>query len=124
MSNALAILTEARELGISVTVDGTKIVLEGEALTEDFVARFRPLKPEVLRLLTSCPVTEKPTATPVPEATALGMGLLCDDCGRPTVVALVTSYGGRYCRACVFPDAAKVDKAPVAKVDKQEELLR
>lgn len=35
--------------------------------------------------------------------TDTAMRVLCDDCGRPTVIALVTDYGARYCRACVFP---------------------
>ena len=37
-------------------------------------------------------------------------GVLCDDCGRPTVIALVTDYGARYCRECVFPTVATTRK--------------
>jgi len=32
-------------------------------------------------------------------------GALCDDCGRPAVIAIVTDYGSRYCRECVYPSA-------------------
>jgi hypothetical protein len=38
----------------------------------------------------------------------------CDDCGRPTVVAIVTDYGCRYCRECVFPTAATTKKGGAA----------
>ena len=53
--NALALLTEAREAGVKVTVDGTRIVLEGDGLTNEMVASFKANKPEILRLLTSVP---------------------------------------------------------------------
>ncbi len=53
-------------------------------------------------------------------------GVLCDDCGRPTVIAMVTDYGARYCRECVFPDAthSKTTKAPVVPTDTQGELVQ
>jgi hypothetical protein len=135
--NALALLTEARDAGVKVTVDGTKIVLEGDGLTDAMVASFREAKPEILKVLTSVPsgsqigsgtgtTQDTPTDAPVPSAgttAADALGLLCDDCHRPTAVALVTSYGGRFCRACVFPSAAKAHKAPAVQ-DAQEELTR
>ena len=122
--NALALLTEAREAGVKVTVDGTRIVLEGDGLTNEMVASFKANKPEILRLLTSVPSGSQigsgtgttqgtPTDAPVPGAGTTAddaLGLLCGDCGRRTVVALVTSYGCRYCRECVFPTAATTRK--------------
>lgn len=54
--------------------------------------------------LASVQVADMPAAKPAPETTSPGMGLVCHDCGRSTVVALVTDYGARYCRDCItFP---------------------
>jgi hypothetical protein len=63
----------------------------------------------------SPPLGGKPEPTiSEPNPITLGMGMLCDDCGRPTVVALVTDYGSRYCRECVFPTAATTKKRGAA----------
>jgi hypothetical protein len=67
----------------------------------------------------SVAATEETAAETAPEiadsTTTSGMGLVCDDCGRPTRIALVTSYGSRYCRECVFPNGT----APKARRDAQ-----
>ncbi len=127
--NALAILTDARDHGVKVTVDGDKLILEGD-ITPEMVASFKANKPAILRLLAAVSDTEKPAATsttmafddPMNDA----LGVLCDDCGRLTVVALVTSYGGRFCRACVFPDATHSKPTKVSKVpaDAQGEMVQ
>ena len=107
---ALAILTEARDQGIKVTVDGDKLILEGD-ITPEMVATFKANKPAIMKVLAAVPIAEKnPTAAPVPEAANVGMGVLCDDCGRPTRFALVTDYGARYCRECVFPSEQRQRK--------------
>jgi hypothetical protein len=104
--NALAILTDARDHGIQVTVDGDKLILEGD-ITPEMVATFTANKPEILRLLMAVSAADEsraihPTmASEDPMNRALGAP--CDDCGRPTSIALVTDYGSRYCRDCVFP---------------------
>lgn len=105
--NALALLTEAFEAGIKVTVvDGTKLALEGDALTEEMVASFKAAKPEVLRLLAA--VTE---VSPLPDTNSAPSNEfettkapVCDDCGAHAIVLLVTDYGRRYCRACLRPE--------------------
>ena len=104
--NALAILTDARDHGVQVTVDGDKLILEGD-ITPEMVATFTANKPEILRLLMAVSAADETRAVPTtmssdnPLNSALGG--LCDDCGRPTRIALVMSYGSRYCRECVFP---------------------
>jgi hypothetical protein len=116
--NALAILTDARDHGVKVTVDGDKLILEGD-ITPEMVASFKANKPEILKLLTTVPATVE--ATDVPNTMAMdgpmnaALGVICDDCGRPTPVALVTSYGGRFCRECVFPAATTTSKAPTVQ---------
>jgi len=37
-------------------------------------------------------------------------GVRCDDCGRECTVTLVTDYGARYCRRCVFPTKPRTQK--------------
>jgi hypothetical protein len=107
--NALAILTDARDHGVQVTVDGDKLILEGD-ITPEMVATFTANKPEILRLLMAVSAADETRAVPTtmssgdPKNGALGAH--CDDCGRPTRIALVTDYGGRYCRECVFPSKA------------------
>jgi hypothetical protein len=115
--NALAILTAARDAGVKVTVDGTKIILEGDGLTDELVASFKANKPAILKLLESVPVVEEPTAEPtmaMDDPMNDARSMLCDDCGRPTVIALVTDYGCRYCRECVFPTVATTKKRGAA----------
>jgi hypothetical protein len=77
--NALALLTDARDHGVKVTVDGDRLILEGDGLTDEMVARFKASKPEILRLLISVPSGSQigsgtgttqgaPTDAPVPGA--------------------------------------------------------
>jgi hypothetical protein len=80
--------------------------------------------------LTSVPATvEATTATSITMAFDDPMGEAlwptCDDCGRPTVIALVTDYGARYCRECVFPSATTTPKPQAVPVqsDTQGELV-
>jgi hypothetical protein len=104
--NALAILTDARDHGVQVTVDGDKLILEGD-ITPEMVATFTANKPEILRLLMAVSAADDTQAAPTTMSSDNPMngalGAPCDDCGRPTRIALVTSYGARYCRECVFP---------------------
>jgi hypothetical protein len=37
-------------------------------------------------------------------------GMVCDDCGQECTVTLVTDYGARYCRRCVFPAKPRTQK--------------
>jgi hypothetical protein len=99
--NALAILTNARNHGVKVTVDGDQLVLEGD-ITPEMVASFKANKPEILKLLTPDVAPKIPSSGTRPGIMSEALGLICDDCGRPTAVALVTDYGSRYCRECVF----------------------
>jgi hypothetical protein len=127
--NALAILTDARDHGVKVTVEGDKLILEGD-ITPKMVATFKANKPAILKVLAAATGSEKTTAEtthmacedPMGEA----LGVLCDDCGRPTVIAVVTDCGARYCRECVFPDTthSKTTKAPVVPADTQGELVQ
>ncbi|MGO9291334.1 MAG: hypothetical protein ACLP66_10340 [Polyangia bacterium] len=115
--NARAILTDARDRGIKVTVDGDKLVLEGD-ITPELVASFKANKPEILKLLAAVPASG-PVAVPVimaqparsasatPDIMDQALGVVCDDCGRECTVTLVTDYGARYCRECVFPSATR-----------------
>ena len=100
--NALAILTDARDHGVKVTVDGDRLILEGDGLTDEMVASFKANKPAILKLLAAVLEPEATAATSTPMAfddpTNDARGVLCDDCGRPTVIAIVTDYGFRYCR--------------------------
>jgi hypothetical protein len=103
--NALALLTEAFEAGIRVTVDGARLVLEGEALTEGIVASFKEAKPEILQLMRAVPdgpPAPEPDHMPtehIPPAEAPA----CDDCGKRATALIVTDYGCRYCRDCLRP---------------------
>ena len=45
--------------------------------------------------------------TPNPESPT---GVICDDCGQECTVTLVTDYGRRYCRRCVFPAEPRTQK--------------
>ena len=103
--SALALLTAARDAGVKVTVEGANLVLEGDALTDDMVASFKAAKPEVLRLLAvvpeAMPATE-PGHDPV-DCNPPMEASVCDDCGKPATVLIVTDYGSRYCRACLRP---------------------
>ena len=108
---ALAVLTDARDRGVKVTVEGDKIILEGE-ITPDIVATFKAHKSEILKLLAAVPAATPdesplvPGADTRPDIISEALGMLCDDCGRPTVIAIVTDYGARYCRECVFPSVS------------------
>jgi hypothetical protein len=127
--NALAILTDAHDHGVKVTVEGDKIILEGD-ITPEMVATFKANKPAIMKVLAAVPATEETTAAPATMAMDDSMndalGVVCDDCGRPTVAAIVTDYGARYCRECIFPDAthSKTTKAPVVTADTQTELVQ
>jgi hypothetical protein len=116
--NALAVLTDARDHGVKVTVDGDKLILEGD-ITPEMVATFTANKPEILQLLMAVSATDETGAVPTTMSSDDPMngalGALCGDCGRPTRIALVTSYGARYCRECVFPNGT----APKARRDAQ-----
>jgi hypothetical protein len=136
--NALALLTQARELGITMRVEGSKLILEGDALGDELIASFKAAKPEVIRLLTSVPeatTTEKTMDSTIGAA----MGSLCDGCQRVTAVALVTDYNGRFCRACLdLPETtmatsrpelepyvpAEVELEPIDVIDLCEHLAR
>jgi hypothetical protein len=103
--NALALLTEAFEAGIKISAEGTRLVLEGEALTDAMVASFKAAKPEVLALLTAVPeglptieTSHSRGDSPRPESN------VCDDCGRAAVVMVCTDYGAKFCRSCLRPE--------------------
>jgi hypothetical protein len=107
--NALALLTEARDAGVKVTVEGTKIVLEGDGLTDKLVAGFKANKPKILKALTAVSTWSSDDVGPrlsiagsKPDVVRQSVGSLCDDCGHTTAIALVSNDGSRYCRACVF----------------------
>jgi len=53
---------------------------------------------------TTCSGTD---GAPAPEAPP---GVRCDDCGQECAVTLVTDYGRRYCRRCVFPAKPRTQK--------------
>ena len=54
----------------------------------------------------TCSVTDGAPAS-VPESPP---SMRCDDCGQECTVTLVTSYGGRFCRRCVFPAETRTQK--------------
>ena len=85
---ALAFLAKAHKQGVRVYLEGTGIALEGPALPPALLAEAKAVKPEVVLLLKS--------------------GILCDDCLKPSPVALLTDYG-RFCGSCV------VGLPPIAK---------
>ena len=86
------------------------------------VATFKANKAAILKVLRAVPALA-PVAVPAVMAQPArrtsatsdimdqALGVVCDDCGRPTAVALVTSYGGRYCRECVFPSETRRGKS-------------
>ena len=55
----------------------------------------------------SPPSTTEAAPAVVPESPP---GVRCDDCGRKCTVTLVTDYGARYCRRCVFPAKTRIQK--------------
>ena len=56
---------------------------------------------------TSTPSGMDGTPTPAPESPP---GVVCDGYGQECVVTLVTDYGRRYCKRCVFPAKARTQK--------------
>jgi hypothetical protein len=55
----------------------------------------------------SPPSTTDAAPSVVPESPP---GVRCDDCGQECTVTLVTTYGRRYCRRCVFPAKPRTQK--------------
>jgi hypothetical protein len=115
---AAIILTLCASRGVRLVADGARIVLKGPQAARD---ELRPLiaahKLELLAVLRSPATATDTTST----TTAEPCGVICDDCGRPTRIALVTSYGARYCRECVFPSMPR-NSEPLAKWRRESRL--